>query len=193
MHNRARAARRRSTGTRKHDTVWGGQTPLTPREGQGGHTWGHGPRLAPRVPRLLLGSMGGRLPEAHCHQQYCTYRTNTWDHRSDGSSRNHVKRDTELCMQRGREGRGKQIDVFLAGTGGGIVHPGHNTRTTTSDMTATPKPWADRDSHMDNHGMHQHWMQRERPDSEQANRKAANTTIHRQKRGRSQDPTANAG
>ena len=62
-------------------------------------------------------------------------------------------------MRRGPEGNGKQIGVFLARTGQGIVHHSHNTRTTTSSRRATPTPMTGRDTPMDNLRMHQHRLQ----------------------------------
>ena len=84
-----------------------------------------------RCPETPLGSMGGRLPEGHCHRRYCTYNTHTWDHGSDGAGSNSVKQDMGSCWGRGPEGRGKQIGAFLAGTGCSIMLPGHHAQTAT--------------------------------------------------------------
>ena len=158
--------------------------------------WGDGVCVCLRArsactPPLLAGVCGvGVCAWARVLAVRRTNSTNTWDHGRDSADRNHVKRDTDSCMRRGAVGRGKQIGVFFAGTAPGIVHPGHTTRTTTSDRTTISTPRDDRDGDMGNHRMHQRWLQRNRPDGEQANQKAANKSIHQQSRCRSRNPTA---
>ena len=180
----ARPGQRCTTHEQGHKAAWhrvGRQDSPNTKGGTGEEHLG----ARTRRPKGSLGSVVGDR-----HGERCTggavYTVRTGGTTvSDGAGRNRVKRDTELCMQRGPESRGKQTGVPLGRDG-----PGHNTRrsqSTDHHIRQDSHP----DSHMDNHQMRQHGLQRDRPIGEQADGKAANTNIHSQNRGRSQDPTAN--
>ena len=164
-----------------------------PRAGQERHIWGHGPPRAPGTPRLPWGAwernLGGHGPEGRRHRRYCTYSTDTSDHESENTGRNHAKRGTELCMRRGPKCRGEQISIFLAGTGQGLLHRGHGTGTTTSDRTTTSTLRTDRDDHTDNDRMRQHQLQRNKPNGKQADHEAGDGMRLQPNRCRNHNPT----
>ena len=134
-----------------------------PRAEQERQTWGQGPPHTPRAPRSPSGAwernIGGHRLVGRYHRRYCTYGTDTWDHKSDSTGKNHAKRDAELCVRQGAKGKGKGISIFLEGTAPGLAHPGHSTRTTTSNRTTTSTPSTNRDDHMDDHQMCEHQLQ----------------------------------
>ena len=136
-------------GTRGARSSAGRQRSQDSRGGTGGARQGARSTTHIRCPETPLGSVRGRRPEGHCHGRYCTYTTNARGHRSDEADRDQVKRDMQLCMWRGHEGRGKQIGAFLAGAGRKMMHPAHHTQTDTYNGTTTTTPGTSQRSNVD--------------------------------------------